>query len=294
MQRSKLQFKIIFLAILAIFTLLPLAAFAAELRIDAKDTEVAVGQQFHVNILLDAENEEINAVEGEIMFPNDRVEPKEIRDENSIISFWVERPKIAEKSKISFSGIIPGGYKATKGLIFSLLFLAKKEGRVGVTIHDVRALKNDGLGTPASVAVSDFLFSISAHPEVASQEPVKVKDNDPPENFTPEISQAKDMFDGKYFLVFATQDKGSGLDHYEVREGFWARFISAESPHLLQSQKLDKKIFVKAIDKSGNERIAVLEPRYPITWYENYENWIMIIVVLLIIAFAARKFVFKR
>jgi len=59
--------------------------------------------------------------------------------------------------------------------------------------------------------------------------------------------------DGKYFLVFSTQDKGSGVDHYEVREGRFGGFSEVSSPYILKYQSLDKKIFVKAIDKFGNE-----------------------------------------
>lgn len=63
------------------------------------------------------------------------------------------------------------------------------------------------------------------------------------------------IFDGKYFLVFATQDKGSGISHYEVCEGGKRKCAIAESPYLLQNQKLNQKIFVKAVDKNGNEYI---------------------------------------
>ena len=67
------------------------------------------------------------------------------------------------------------------------------------------------------------------------------------------------IFDGKYFLVFATQDKGSGIDHYEVSEDNGASFIPAVSPYLLKNQSLDTKIIVKAFDKKGNEKIAEVE-----------------------------------
>ena len=115
----------------------------------------------------------------------------------------------------------------------------------------------------------------------------------------PEIARDPTIFDGKWFLVFATQDKGLGIDHYEIKEtryrffGSFSRWISAESPYALRDQELKSYILVKAVDKAGNERIVKINPRNPLRWYENYENWI-IIVLGLVIAYAIKKFLWKR
>jgi len=87
--------------------------------------------------------------------------------------------------------------------------------------------------------------------------------------------------------VFATQDKGSGIDYYEIKESrqkflkIFKKWVIAESPYVLKDRKLRSYVYIKAVDKAGNERIAVVEPRYPIKWYENY--WIWIIIILAII-----------
>jgi hypothetical protein len=116
----------------------------------------------------------------------------------------------------------------------------------------------------------------------------------------PEITRDSSIFDNKWFLVFATQDKGSGIDHYEILETrsnikailinkkiflnyFKKQWKIGESPYMLNDQKLQSYIFVKAIDKAGNERIVKLKPQNPLLWYKNLENWSIIIVVLLFI-----------
>ena len=81
--------------------------------------------------------------------------------------------------------------------------------------------------------------------------------------------------------MFATQDKISGVDIYKVREGSWGFYKQAESPYLLKYQKLDKKIYVKAIDKGGNERIVVLNPQMHTKWWGDY--WLAGIIMLAII-----------
>jgi len=261
---------------------------AAELFFEARNQEFTQGEEFLVNVFLNTEGESINAVEGKIVFP-DIVELKEIRDGNSIINFWIERPKVEQAGIIGFSGIIPGGYQETKGFVFSVVFRAKASGSGTIEIREAKVLLNDGKGTPANLSISNFQFSISKE-VLTTQPPVpEIKDLEPPENFKPEIASDPTIFEGKWFLVFATQDKGSGIDHYEISETKRktiretdAKWTEVESPYLLKDQKLRSYIYVKAIDKAGNERVIMLSPRYPLKWYEKWEIWVIIIVAIVI------------
>lgn len=95
----------------------------------------------------------------------------------------------------------------------------------------------------------------------------------------PELKIGKDpsVFEGKYFLSFAAQDKMSGVDYYEVKEGKgdWKRVMS---PYVLEDQKLGQKIIslkaiyrakpviVRAYDKAGNYQTAEIKPPYKVTW----------------------------
>ena len=79
-----------------------------------------------------------------------------------------------------------------------------------------------------------------------------------------------------YFLSFATADKTSGIDYYEIKEGK-RDFKKATSPYLLEEQKLGRKILVKAYDKAGNWQEAEIKPPYKITW----QNVLAIILVLI-------------
>ena len=108
-------------------------------------------------------------------------------------------------------------------------------------------------------------------------------DKELPEDFNPTIERVPNIFDGKYFIVFATQDKKSGINNYMIREGTWGWFSTVESPYLLKNQTLDRKIFIKAVDKAGNERIVVLNARNQAPWYREYYvlGIILLIAVLL-------------
>jgi hypothetical protein len=288
---SKSKIKNYFVAALAIFALLPLLTFAAEIRVDSKNQEIKTGEQFTATIFLNTE-ESINALEGQIAFPADLLELVEIQSGNSIVSFWIDKPKV-EADKISFSGIIPGGFTGENGSILSMLFRAKKPGDGSIAIRSSKVLKNDGAGTTAAAITSDFQFAIvEKAPAVVNK---KEKDRELPETFRPEIARDESLFDGKWFLVFATQDKASGIDHYEVKESrqkiftLSQKWVPAESPYILQDQELRSFVFVRAVDKASNKRIIQITPRNALLWYKNYENWIIIIVGVLTLLLAAKK-----
>jgi len=122
-------------------------------------------------------------------------------------------------------------------------------------------------------------------------------DTEVPEAFTPVVASDQSIFNGKYFLVFAAQDKGSGIDHYEVREtrayGKKRSWEIAESPYLLRDQTLSSYIYVKAVDRVGNERVAEISPRYTFKWYTHYEFWVIIGIGLLV-AYIAWRFILKK
>ncbi len=274
----------ILLLALTLFVAVPV--FAAEIFLEPGKNP---GQedQFKVDVFLSTE-EQLNAIEGTLHFPPNFLELKSVDDGNSIVNFWVEHPNVIQNGNIRFSGITPGGYKGSRGLIFSITFKVLQEGKGVFDIRDARVLQNDGRGTEAKLQIIDSPFIISKK-TVVFQVPVsETKDIDSPESFVPEIARDSTIFDGKWFLVFSTQDKGSGIDHYEVREGEWGWFRVSESPYLLKHQSLDRKIFVKAIDKVGNERIAILNAQHQAPWYRQYAV-LVILLVMVLVGFLLKK-----
>lgn len=259
------------------------SAVAAKLFFVAGSSGVRVDEQIEIEIIINTENEDINALEGKIIFPAESLELKEIRDGNSIVSLWLERPRPLESGVITFSGIIPGGYNNAAGSVFSLVFRAKDKTTALIKTSDIKILLNDGQGSSAAVESLPFNLQIYS-PQLNSTVQPAVLDNYPPEEFTPIIGRDENIFDGQWFLAFATQDKNSGIDYYAVAEkrGSAAPDYSdlnwqkAESPHCLKDQALKSFIYVKAVDRVGNARIGALLPTSPLVWYEKYWLWIII------------------
>ncbi len=268
---------IIFLII--ILVLFPVFVSAAILSLDPSEGNYYQGDTFMVEIKIDAEDECINTVKGELKYSQEILEAVDFSQGSSIISLWLERPKINQQTgKISFSGGIPGGYCGTIFGLGKIIFRAKESFPAEVRFLDTSlVLLNDGLGTEAKLtsqgAVFDILTKLLRAPEDEWQKEL-VKDTIVPEPFEIEINQSPSIFEGKYFISFSTVDKQTGVNFYQVKEGKddWGKVTS---PYLLKDQKLKSIIKVKAVDKAGNERIAEYVPRRrAILW------WVIVLVLI--------------
>lgn len=255
--------------------------FAAHMQLCTINLPLYQGDQFSVGVTLDSE-ESVNAFEGTLRYPHDLLELKAIRDGVSVVNFWIEEPHLDEFGDITFSGMTPGGVSGAGNQLFSVVFQAKQTGVASLTLSKSSVLQNDGLGTPSDLSVQGADVSIGAPvPGLAVRQDI-IKDTEAPEDFTPILKQSDGMFDGKYFLVFATQDKISGIDHYEVREGSFGWFNTSESPYVIKNQTLKTKVHIKAIDKMGNTRIVVVNLGYEKPWYDTYSVWVVLIIVIIV------------
>lgn len=260
--------------------------FASEVFFESISTEFAQGENFLVDVFVDTRGASLNAVSGQVFFETDLLEIQEIRDGNSIINFWVDKP-IEQEGVVTFSGITPGGFSGHKNFLFSVVFQTKKSGVGSIKFGEVVGLLNDGNGSKIIIKKSPLNFSVSNL--AATSFVSKIEDGEPPEDFKPVIGNDPEIFGGKYFLVFTTQDKGVGIDHYEVREGFWGKYEEVESPYLLQDQSLNKKVYVRAVDKSLNERVVVFESENHKSWYLNFVLLSIILLSFVIVIFLIKK-----
>ncbi len=266
---------------------------AAEFYFGSQGTEVPIRQFFEVGVFLDTKNETINAFEGEIIFPTGAVTLGEVRDGNSMVSLWVEKPRLTAEGVVSFSGIIPGGFSGQKGYLFSLILESTDLGTFTIESRNEMVYLNDGQGTMTGVTRSPLTLTASI---TSSTEAIflPVRDTEPPESFSITLVTDQHIFDGKHAIVFATQDKGSGVSEYQVAEqyhSFWKflsdspelSWVSATSPYLLLDQTLRSTVYVKALDYSGNERVITLSPS-GIAWYEKYVIWCILGLLILLVS----------
>jgi len=229
-----------------------------------------------VEVKLDTEGEEINAVQASLLLPLDLLDFVDFSKGDSILNLWAKDPAVSDNT-LYFLGGVPGGFKG-EGRIGRVILKGKKEGEGSINFkEDSQVLLNDGMGTPAKLNTGGAIFRVLAEKrEVPEDEWQKLleKDKIPPDPFEIKIGKEATVFEGKYFIAFSTIDKQTGIDYYEVKEGkrVWEK---AESPHLLEDQSLRSKISVKAVDKAGNERISeYFPPKKP------FPYWIIVLILV--------------
>ena len=270
------------------FAFYPFRSLAAspQVTLTTDQSEVSISQLFSVKVSLLPGGESINAIAGEITLP-EFLDLKQIEDGGSIISFWIERPAVRD-GKVTFSGIVPGGFTGDKGSVFSLDLTVKTSGKVVLSVQKLKVLRNDGQGS--ELAVKTPMVSIMINKTKVETGLLSV-DNIKPEPFQPLLSRDPSLFNGDWFLAFMAQDKQSGIDHYEVRERENNQsWIITESPYPLRDQSLRGTIDVRAVDRAGNIQSAtvILRPWYGV-WIYGGILILISIFILWFVGFIIRK-----
>ncbi|MDO8560362.1 MAG: hypothetical protein Q7S23_05025 [bacterium] len=249
---------------------------AATITVEVTPPSLRVGDQAVVTFRLESMAEEVNAAAGTVVIPAFLV-VREVRDGASVMNFWVRR---LTPDSPAFSGVIPGGFQGDGAELFSVVVEGVAEGAGDIGVKDGQVLRNDGSGTAAPLVVRSARVAVaSAAPaEVGAVVPAVV-DAVPPEQFMPQLGQDPGVLNGRWFVVFATQDKGSGIARYEVAEWRGSRLPSAEqltwrlaeSPYPISDQTRRSYVVVRATDRAGNTWISVLPPSAP----PKYKFWLM-------------------
>lgn len=253
------KFFLYFIFAVLLLSCMPQVTHAATLYFDKPAYHYGVGDTFTLALKLDTEGEVVNAISAQIVVPDALVSIVTVSDANSPVTTWVTRPQISGNS-ISFAGIMPGGFTdvidpVTKekfnSTIVTITLKITGAGSDSIIFNESSLYKNDGRGTKADLVAVPLRLSFGDSPTGAD---VIQSDITPPEFFTAVVTSDKNLFAGRYALIFSTTDKGSGISYYEVKEGD-NPFVRAESPYELTDQTLRSHIKVRAVDYAGNERI---------------------------------------
>ena len=287
---------------------------AATLYIDPAAAKLYRGDAITVAVRLDVDEisgECVNAVDGIIHF-DDAITAVDVSVGKSIFPVWVESPVINQaEHTITFAGGIPNGYcgrvqgdpNLTNTLV-ELVFRSPGQPQnpqiqsAAVTFDPATtAYLNDGNGTKATLRTFGTTIALSAAlgTQVTDAWSGAVADDkQAPEDFSISLERDETTFGGKYYVVFNTTDKQTGLSHYEIIEESLAdsklfRWGAAttpwreiRSPYVLKDQSLKRVIRVKAIDKAGNEYIATLIPDKSLQSFSLYDLIHTLVVVLVV------------
>ena len=295
------------LALLAVALLVPTAASAATLYIDPSQGTFGPGDTFSASIRLNTEGDCVNAGEVTVVYPKDILRATDFSRGHSIFSLWVQEPKINnENGTVVFSGGVPGGYcgripgdpsltNVLGKVIFTVTSASQKTAVISIAPTS-KLYANDGLGTIITPTIHSGSFTIAEDRQNAEDPWIKEVQSDtiPPDAFEVQVEAIQSIFGAKYYLIFTTVDKQSGLDHFEISEkGAWK---SIQSPYELRNQSIHSNIQVRAVDKAGNARLGTYKESVVHVTSNGGETtfFILGLVCLLALLLLARHYLNRR
>lgn len=270
------------------FLIQPSLSDAASLFFEVTQPQYSVGDLGTVDVYLDTDGQTVNTVSGSVKLSNYSGSQIDILDGNSFLLFWIERPNWSvENQSISFSGITPGGFSGSSIFLFSFNLHPENTSPIKLDFENSSVLLHDGQGTLLDVDSVPKTLYVSSVPDPSLRH--LPEDREPPEDFTPVVTKEEHLYDNQRVVVFATQDKGSGIASYYIREGIFSRFKEIESPYVLRNQNYTNRLVVRAVDKSGNIRSVVVHPQGGVVMEYVVFGFVGILLVLVIFYIRKRK-----
>lgn len=140
--------QILSLLLFVVIFILPNTVDAASFLFNPSTGSYAVGSTVPVDVIIDTEDDSINAVSGVLTYDDTAVRPVSIKISDSLVDLWIVQPSISEnEDTISFEGLILNPGFIGKGKIATINFTILTPSSSVVSFASGSALANDGMGT---------------------------------------------------------------------------------------------------------------------------------------------------
>lgn len=147
--------------------------FAASLKMSPSTGVYNAGATFSVAVVVNTNNESVNAAEGTISFNPKEVSVVSVSRASSIFSLWVTEPTFSNSAgTVSFSGGSPSGYNGAGGNIMTITFRSSTAGAPRVSYASGAVLANDGKGTNVLSGMTGGTYTIQAQSAIPVAEQV--------------------------------------------------------------------------------------------------------------------------
>lgn len=274
---------------------------AAYMYIDAPPTASSNREPLSFSVFLDAENNTISGVSGDLSFPSELFDVKVIGTHNGVVSLWAIQPKVSEektfdqRTHIVFEGIIPGGFAGVRspyvngtfpGILFTITLIPKGEGSGNFTLNNVEIHAYDDKGTIISNKGDTKSISVPrlSGKEVVSLSELIITDN---RTVTMVINKSDLVNDNVPYLFVNEENPSRTIHHIEVAESSeyspsnvnTHEWRTANNPHLLVYKARTKYIHAKVVYTNNTFTYKTLPPVENSQAFTNLSRILLYIVV---------------
>lgn len=127
----------------------------------------SIGQNFTVGVYVSSPSQAMNAAQGVIRLPTDKLEIVGVSKDGSKMNLWVQEPGYTDGS-IHFEGVVLNpGYTGTGGKIINITFRVKGAGTASLSFVSGSVLANDGQGTNILSGLGSASYTLGGEPTPA-------------------------------------------------------------------------------------------------------------------------------
>ena len=139
-------------------------ASGASLYLSPSANSSKIGQSFTATVFLSSAEQAMNAAQGTISFPADKLSVTSISKSGSVVSLWTQEPSFSNSAgTINFEGIVLNpGFTGLAGKMISINFTTKAVGDAIVGFSSGSILANDGMGTSILASFGNARFNIES------------------------------------------------------------------------------------------------------------------------------------
>lgn len=158
---KKIKFAIIILSIFTFFSFVQISFASTEVYLNKNVDSIKSGDIFDIDLKISS-SKNINVIDGTLVYDKNKLEIKNIKIDNSILSMWVKEPSFNNQNgELSFVGGVPTGFSGDNGQILKITFKAIGDGNTLIGFKDVfSVLLNDGAGTNVNPWLKPLSLSI--------------------------------------------------------------------------------------------------------------------------------------
>lgn len=297
--------------LLLIGIFLPSFAFAQEttstLFLSPSQLQMNTDQRREVKVFFSPSGKSVSLIEGSVEIPTEHLTLRDIIIGGSDIHYWNQFPEL-KLNRIYFSASIPGGAVKQQVYLFSFFIEANEEINIVQTEikpREVHYVTYEPVGKNNLAETSSLQVIIRN--EVSEDGIRSLIDEVAPYPFDIIRERYDVLGKDEYYLVFSTHDDRSGVSRYElltssefldINEALLVRedWFIVSSPHKVPRQVNSQHVYIKAIDKAGNEIVSYLPPVQKSAEQKREEQLfaLSIMLVVALVIFLVERMYVKR